>query len=263
MGCSLTSEVEAPAEADATVDLRDLVPVATLLVGFGVWLQLMAEALFRAPSTGVSVGLAVVFVVPLAILGAGFVSRSRLALLLLYPLSLVPGVVLGGAVDFVLVESWVAARVIASAAMFLALGSNWLEAREGAATHSMGAPTTDRAVLYRGAVYSRIFPLLLLWAVPTWAIFFDPAVVSTMVRTYGESATVAQNFAATMVFFAWCVGAYVFFIVPALNVEYERRQLELKLERGFDELTLRDIGKSAVKWLAGTVLGTVVLLILI
>lgn len=227
--------------------VRGLVGVGVL--GVSLWAQLMVPALLtelRLPAAQMAtIGL---YFVPLLVLGVGIAVRSGLVTLLLFPLALLPGLASLPLEDQVAAtDAWAMARIAVSLAVFLALSSAWVaEPVRRSVGVVRASAVRRRGSLYRGFVASRLVPLLLLFVVPTYAIFFDPAVVSTLAQNHPGSHVTAQIFLSMVIFFVWSVAAYTSFLVPALNLEYDGRRLSQQaagLARGLTRgRVLRRIG---------------------
>lgn len=215
-------------EAPARPFLAIFGPTMAVILGVSLWVQLASFTL-RADAVPVSALARVLsLALPFVALLVGVWTRSAVAVLALFPMSLIPPLLLtpdGSAASFG--DPWSAGRVCASLALYLSLASAWLSSGNIEA-----APELEESVVHRGLgaevrrhIYPRLIPLLLWWAVPTYAIFWDPAIVGTLTQSHGADARVAQLFASTAIFFGWAVVAYMWFIVPSLNLEYDRRQI--------------------------------------
>lgn len=238
--------------------------VIALVLGVGLWVQLASFTLRQELGGQPGLIRMLAFVVPFAALGAGAWLRSAIWLLALFPMSLLPPLFLtpdGLAASFG--DPWSAARVCASFALYLALVSTWVGGVEthGRVEHSESSSRPGG--VYRRHVLMRVVPLLLWWTVPTYAVFWDSAIVGTLVQSFGDDARIAQVFISLVAFFGWCIVAYMSFIVPTLNLEYDLRRHERRVE----ELTLPDTARPIVRRIAIAALlafaGTVALLMVI
>ncbi len=246
--------------------LASLGPAVSVVLGVSLWVQLTSFAFqqeFGAEGTPLRL---LAFVLPFAALAGGVWFRNAVALLALFPMSLVPPLLLvpdGAGPSFA--DPMSAASVCASMAVYLSLVSAWLTnadfEAEGPSTD--GEVSDPRASTYRRAIYPRILPMILWWAVPTYAIFWDGAVVGTIVQNFGDGAAVAQLFLSMLLFFAWCVVAYMYFIVPALNLEYDRRRIDREVEQAVPDDAPRVAMRRVAITAAVTIVGTVLLLLVV
>lgn len=225
--------IEDVADAEDEFAPRNLLasfgPAVAVILGVSVWAQLASFTLRDEIAVDPGPLRVLAFLIPFIALVAGVWFRSAIALLALFPMALLPPLFLtpdGAAASFA--DPWSAARVCASFALYLALVSAWLGAVDVSPKIRRGQARQRGGEEYRRHVYTRLVPLLLWWAVPTYAIFWDPAIVGTISQSYGDDARVAQLFLSTLVFFGWCVIGYMSFIVPSLNLEYDRRRIERK-----------------------------------
>lgn len=205
-------------------------PAVAVVLGVSLWIQL-ASFTVRGDVAVSGLRRALAIGLPLIALVGGVAMRSRIALLAFFPMALLPPLLLtpdGAAASFG--DPWSAARVCASMALFAALVSAWLSGVESEATSEVKTPRPGFATDARRYVYPRLVPLLAWWLVPTYALFWDPAVVGTIEQSFPDNARIAQIFASTVVFFGWAVVAYMWFIVPSLNLEYDRRQMRRDAE---------------------------------
>lgn len=258
----VSSEIEQPGTGR---DLASLGPVVAVVLGISLWVQLASFAFQEQLGPEGTPPRIIAFVLPFAALVGGIWFRNAVALLALFPMSLVPPLLLvpeGVGPGFTDPAS--AATICASMALYLSLVSAWLTGAEFDSHPVTDGEVEDRrAAEYRRAVYPRILPLVLWWAVPTYAIFWDGAVVGTIVGNFGDGAAIAQLFLSMLLFFGWCVVAYMYFIVPALNLEYDRR----RIEREIRDVVSDDTPRAAVRRIAITaavaILGTVILLLVV
>lgn len=231
------------------------------VLGVSLWAQLALFGLREVFAAPVSTGNVLMFLLPLALLGVGLVTRLPVLLVAAFPLALLA--------PATLVEqigpgwnAWAAAQVCLTAALYLAVVSNWLTSVPRSRDVRRGEAKTERARAYRRYVYARLLPLTLLWAVPTYAIFWDPAIVGTISQNHGDDAVTAQVFMAVLIFFAWSITAYMFYVVPALNLEYDRRRVERSLKAFGETLDPARIWRRfAIQ--AGIAIVVVVLLLLV
>ena len=215
-------------------------PVVAAILGLSLWAQLAMFSFRDELAADTSPARVLLYIVPFAVIGAGFWLRSAVLLLAVFPLSLLPPSVMiehGGATFD---GPWSAVQGCATMAIYLALVSSWLGAGAAAASVDIeddvdprvkASSRTTAGSEFRRFIYPRLVPLLLLWAVPTYAIFWDPAIAATIAQNHPERPEVAQIFIAMIVFFAWAIVAYMSFVVPSLNLEYDVRRLERSLDQ--------------------------------
>ena len=211
-------------------------PIVAVVLGVSLWVQLASFTLQGTVEVTQTARLLAI-VLPFIALFGGVATRSPVALLGLFPLTLVPPLMLspdGAATSFA--DPWSAGRVCASIALYLAVCGAWLRDApehvlppdEDVDESDTRIPPSSAHIRYtrdvRRHVMPRVLPLMLWWAVPTYAIFWDPAIVGTIEQSFGDSAAVAQIFISCLLFFAWAVVAYLWFLVPSLNLEYDRRR---------------------------------------
>lgn len=233
------------------------------IVGLALWAQLIF------PGLGTEVGLTApspvvlaAYVAPPIVLIAGTYLSSVPILLFVFPLLLLPAVAFVPDADAAsYFTAWSMGRIGATFAIYQALGSAWATtARVTTPTQRELLEEIDESVLpYRTHVLSRLPPFLLFWLVPTYGIFFDSAVVGTFNQSFGEAARIAQIFVSTSIFLAWAIVGYTSFIVPALNLEYDRRKLRRRYRAGSKFVDKRKAFFRLAGWVGG---GTIVFLII-
>lgn len=209
------------------------------VLGVSMWLQLglpglMVEFRFPEPRPW----MLLLYVIPLIALYAAVVTRHAALALLVFPISLLPAIAGLPEADQALVHGGLAmARIGGTVAVYLAVASAWIASID---TRDESAPVGtehQNGRHYRRYVFSRLVAMLLVLLVPLYAVLFDPVIVSTIEQNHPNSEGVAQNFLSLLVFFFWAVVAYTHFLVPALNLEYDRRKTRAKireLRRGED-----------------------------
>ncbi len=74
---------------------------------------------------------------------------------------------------------------------------------------------------------SRFVVSLWLFCVITYAVFFDTGIQATIRAAFGGSEQIAVSFLAVSMFFVWCMVVYMMIVVPAMNLEYDQRRLQL------------------------------------
>ncbi len=238
-------------------------PAATALLGVSLWAQLAIFGLRNELQAGAQPGRLLLYMLPLAFLAAGMVLKRAVLVLAGFPLGLLPAAVIASQLEAAPFQPWAAGQACLSLAIFLAVGGSWLSSgsvRDG--VESVGVATTV-AGEYRRHVYGRLVPLLLLWSVPIYAIFWDPAIVGTIAQGHGENALTAQIFIATVLFFAWCVVAYMYYIVPALNLEYDRRRVRRDVRELGEEMSPERARKRFLRSTLLTVVAVVLLLVML
>lgn len=208
--------------------------VATLVLGAILWVQLFwlgvdAEMRFSEPRPWALLA----YFLPLIMLFAGVWSRAPVILLTLFAGSLLPGLVLLAEPErLMLMEGGSMVRVGGAFALFLAIASagSGSELDSGDISEMAREQSPVDAELRR-FVLARLVVLVLLWCVPAYAVYLDPAIAGHIMASYGDSTHVGQVFLGVVHFFIWSVGAYMMVLVPALNVEYDRRRLKRELRQ--------------------------------
>ncbi len=74
---------------------------------------------------------------------------------------------------------------------------------------------------------SRFVVSLWLFAVITYAVFFDAGIQALIGEFFEGSEQIAVSFLAVSMFFVWCMVVYMMIVVPAMNLEYDQRRLQL------------------------------------
>ena len=81
------------------------------------------------------------------------------------------------------------------------------------------------ALAYRRFVLVRLLIVGGLFALITYALFWDPATLDALASAQGEEAQGMQHlFAVVVMYFAWMVAVYIAAVLPSLNWEYHRRR---------------------------------------
>jgi len=204
--------------------------------GAGRWLSMALGSVFLiqifvpvggfiANGPAYSVPLAILpFLVLLAAVGL----RSPAALLVGFPVSILPTLAtIPPLFSVELREPEALMRLVGTMAVYLAIASAWAASADRGEIQISDRMEGDvRGRWMRRFVYSRVPILVLLFAVPAYAILVDGAIVATIAQSHPDSETIGQVFIATLLFFVWCAVAYSMFIVPSLNLEYDRRRLK-------------------------------------
>ncbi len=235
-------------------------PLAVGLLGGSVWAQLfllglIAEGQFASPRP---IAL-LAYLLPLGILAVGIWSRASVLLLAVFMVGCMPGVVLlPGPERLLLLEGTSLVRIGLNVALYLAIASAGsgeesgevvaFEHHEAQARGDEGTPIWS----LQRFVWSRIGILLVLFALPAYAIFEDPAVTQALNRNYGGAPEVAQTFLGLVHLFVWSVAAYMMVFVPSLNIEYDHRRLLRTLRQTYQDATRRRIGIRIAAWSVGT-----------
>ncbi len=226
---------------------KSLWSVATLVLGGVLWVQLFwlglsAEVQFAVPRPWALIA----YLLPLAMLAAGVVSRAPVLLLTLFAGSLLPGLVLLAEPErMMLMEGGSLFRVGVSFALFLAIASagSGSELSHGQ-VEALDETQASSDVGLQRFVLARLVVLVLLWCIPAYGVYLDPDISRAISINYGDSSGVGQVFLGVVHFFIWSVGAYMMVLVPALNVEYDRRRLGRELRQyaknwGWKNMVLR------------------------
>jgi hypothetical protein len=215
--------------------------LCALTFGTLLWLQLSSHALsaelsFEEPDAR----RIVVYLLPMFVLIITAVVRTHLGSLLLFPTSF-------GAVLVVMPRDITGA--FGSVGSFLLAGltliayslaaSTWFQ-QNGPAEYLETEREPDDNVEDRWAPYSGIFLprgalLILLFIVMAAMIPLESTLVTRVARSFvigPEPRSLEQGiiFCNLVMFFAWCVLAYAFFLVPALEMDIRIRHLEAKTE---------------------------------
>ena len=211
------------------------------VLGISLWMQLALPSMVtELRASDGQRWMVLLNMIPLFVLAGALTSRNGAVALLAFPLSLMPGLASLPPIERGLMFSvWAMLRVCGSAAVYLAVASAWVASRETADDDPAPVAIRDRrGGYYRQYVTTRAVPMVLLFVVPTYAGLFDPAVVSTISQNYPDNEAVAQTFIALLVFFFWSIVAYSQFLLPALNLEYDRRRERKqanRLRKGLDQ----------------------------
>lgn len=229
---------------------------ATALIGISVWAQLCVPTLLEPALPWVKL----LSVLPVIVLVAGVVARSPVALLLLVPVSMLPGLAAMPLDARVALSSvWGAGRVVVSVGLYLAVAGVWLAGTQPASAHDEKLDQAPENP-YRWILYSRAAVLFALLVVPTYAVFFDAPIVSTIASNHLGGERIAQTFIALCAFFVWTVVAYTQFLVPMLNMEYDRRKLQRRALESVRQTTLARSARRVGIEAGGVVLFIVLLL---
>lgn len=229
--------------------------VASTLVGLSLWAQLfwvglMSEVQFDAPRNWALLA----YGLPVLVLAVGVLTRTPVVLLVLWVGSFLPGLVLLPEPEReLLMEAGSMLRVGVSMALFLAVasaGSGADEEGEDAPSEALPAQTLSARGEMRWFVFARLMVLGVLFVVPAYAVYQDVEVAAALSRSYGSGAQSARVFLGVVHFFVWSVAAYMMVLVPALNVEYDRRRLGRELRELREGLTWRAAGVRVGLWFA-------------
>ena len=164
--------------------------------------------------------------------------KNPAALTVFFPLSALPVLaVLPPDYSALLHEDGTPIRIAATLGIYLALASSWVASKGTDIVDDDAIPDEARALWMRRFVWSRLALMVLLFLVPTYALFGDSTIVATLNQTHAGYSEVGRIFISLMIFFGWCAMAYMAFIIPSLNLEYDRRRLRRDAEtmrRGYD-----------------------------
>lgn len=172
--------------------------------------------------------LLVVSIAPLLVLIYALQARSPASALLLFPIACLPALSsMPEEARLSLASPLTASRVVLTVALYLAVAGAWLSGTQPAPNEEGASPGPKSTILhpYRWLVYSRGAVLAALLIVPVYAIYFDGTIVATIATNHPGGERVAQTFIAMVAFFVWTVVAYTQFLVPLLNLEYDRRKI--------------------------------------
>ncbi|MBN1947703.1 MAG: hypothetical protein JW797_18705 [Bradymonadales bacterium] len=236
----------------------DLYRVGALSFGALLWLQVCASGLSNELSfSEVSWWRVLVFLVPLGLLLAGLLTRNPVATLLLYPLGVAttlgmnPGEAGGGGSD-----PWSIILPLVTLLAYVFCVSAWLRspARPSYLLVSSEPVRTrrDRWSPYRLTYWPRAVALFLTFAVTAGAVPILEPIASRVVRSYGVSGGASSGekglvLCSLVLFFGWCVLAYVLFISPAMEqnrlIKADRQRVRGSIERsGLRRLKLALVG---------------------
>jgi hypothetical protein len=202
--------------------------IAVALLGLSVWVQLCAPAVFAVSSP--SPWIVFTAFVPLLVGAVSLSQRSGAGCLLLFPVSILPALVgMPEITRAALYTPFAMLRVVLALALYLAATGAWLSGTQavfGGTTVEHGSDQAGNT--YRWFVLSRGAVLVILAIVPIWAVYLDGPIVATIAMNHPGGERVAQSFIAMIMFFVWSVVAYTNFVVPLLNLEYDRRKVRRK-----------------------------------
>lgn len=219
-------------------------PVATLALGASLWAQLFGVALVSELGFATPRMYAVfAYLLPLLMLGAGVAWRVGFLLLTLMPVCILPGLaLLPPGEQLLLTEAWSMLRLGVSLALYLAVASAGAQALRPPDEIEPVTTEVSLGLDLKRLVFARIAALMVLFALPTYAVFVDPTIAANMSRNYPDSPEAARVFLALLHFFSWSVAAYMMVLLPALNLEYDHRRLQREIDEAGDGLSRRSIG---------------------
>lgn len=246
---------------------RRLWPLLFGVIGFGLWIQLLAPgALAESRSADGSQFVVFVHCLPLVALGVGLLWRHVAGRLTVVPLSFVPGLAMLPRAELAaLTSTWSLVLAIGTLALYLVVAASRPAGPSGAGKETgqpVIQPSADRhAGAYRWFVATRFGAVAVVFCVVTWALFFAPSIQEALAALEGEDATRSQHlFTAVVVYLVWMVVAYVGAVLPALNWEYYRRRSGLPdSHRALLEAPGR-LGRRIVAWLAVSMVVTLLAL---
>ena len=199
--------------------------LAVAFLGLSVWAQLGGPELF---ADGQSPWVVFTAFLPLIVGGFALVMRSGVGALLLFLVATLPALAaMPATAHAVLLTPFGMFRTALSLALYLAAAGAWLSGTQPvAAREPVGDASTRIGGEYKWFVASRGVALLTILCVLVWAVYFDGLIVSTIAANHPDGERVAQTFIALVAFFVWTAIAYTMFLVPLLNLEYDRRKVE-------------------------------------
>ncbi len=213
--------------------------IAVGLLGLSVWAQLCAPTVFAVASPP-SPWIVFTAFVPIFIAGVSLATRSGAGCLLLFPVSMLPA--LAGIPEVAraaLFTPFAMIRLSLALSLYLAATGAWLSGTQtvfgGTSVNQTGQ---EAGSTYKWFVVSRGLVLLVLLIVPIWAVYLDGTIVATIAMNHPDGEHVAQTFIAMITFFVWSVVAYTQFVVPLLNLEYDRRKIRRKALDSVKKTTL-------------------------
>lgn len=210
---------------------RRLWPAVYLVVGAGLWIQLLAPgALAESRSADGSQTILAVQCLPLVALGVGLLWRHVAGRLTIVPLSFIPGLALLPEAELAaLTTPWSLGLAVATLALYLVVSAGrpaQMPRELKRPGQGVDQPSSDgHARAFRRFVVVRFAVVGAIFGVVTWAVFVAPGVQEALAGLEGEGATRSQHlFVAVVAYLGWMVAVYVGAMLPALNWEHHRRR---------------------------------------
>ena len=245
-------------------------PWVTWTLGGLLWVQMFALGL------GFELGLAaprpwalLAYLMPLGVLTLGVLWRSQVLLLTLVLCSSLPGlVVLPPEESAAMLAPASFLRIGLSILLYLAMASAGVTRKTGwdregvsLAQQETAVPGTtrpkaqiDEPGVLRRFIFWRIGVLVVLFVVPSYAVFADAQVGEAIATHYAENAMAARTFFALVHFFIWSVASYMMVLVPSMNIEYDRKRFDKTILQAFEhERSGRILARSAAVGLVTSV----------
>lgn len=207
------------------------------VVAISLWLQWLGPgALAEVRSEDGSESVLALQLLPLAALVLAAMWNHSIGRLTLFPISFIPGLVMLPDAELeALTTPGSLLLALSTLALYLVISA----ARPPEASY--GVPRRRPAQAGEGGDgYSRSFRRFVgvrmavmgaLFAVITFALFWDPSVAEALAAVDGEAGRKTQHaFVAVVMYFAWMVAVYMGALLPSLNWEYHRRRPPLKKE---------------------------------
>lgn len=205
--------------------------VSMTVVALGLWVQLLAPGLAAELQSDDGSGLvALLQLLPLATAVIAVVWRHPSGRLAVFPVSFVPGLAMLSPVEWkALAAPGTLIAAVATFIVYLAVAAGRPDeivhqpgADIGAARHPAGDVHADS---YRQFVAVRFAAMALLFALITYALFFDASIQESLAGLQGEDAAVNQHlFMVVTAYLGWMVAVYMGAVLPSLNWEYHRRR---------------------------------------
>lgn len=223
-------------------------------LGPGVWAELRSadgsEAVLALQMMPVLVGV------------LALVWRHPAAVLVLYPVSFLPGLAMLPEAEWeALARPGALTLSLATFGLYLIVAAVAPRRRptQAVARRSLGAggDPDGHADAFRRFVVTRFVATAALFAVITYALFFAPSTAEALAAIDGEQARRTQHvFTVIAMYFGWMIAVYVGAILPMMNWEHHRRSSALP---GGQRQLLRDpqrLARRVFIWLVGLMVMT-------
>ena len=204
------------------------------LLGVSLWAQIfLLAAVDEFQFSDQSTLTTLAYMLPLLVLVPATYLRVFPLILLVFPASLIPGLLLMPPRHLLALEGpWDMARIGVTLAAYLGTAAATSMAAQQVGTVDTQRLGEPRRVEGTYPFFFAVRALLLvgLLLVTQYAVFQDPAIAATIADNYPKRPQSAATFIGLFVFFAWCVAAYTMFFVPLMNLEYDVRSLARSLQ---------------------------------
>lgn len=215
--------------------------------GLAIWAQLFLGAIVaELQFADMRLAYLAMYALPLFVLNAGYWSGRIAVMQVGFLASLLPGLLILPEADRLGFEDPLAVLWLCGlVTVYLVLGTDRFAGRtaeeeheqEGVGQRIVGdgsvAEDSERrrnavalSQSYRRHFTVRLAVALWLFAVITYAVFFDAGVQQAVGEYFAGGELVAVSFLAVLMFFVWCMVVYLMILVPAMNLEYDQRRLQ-------------------------------------